>query len=751
MEDMATEYSFYELINKKELVIEIPKVQRDYAQGRNNDYAKRVLRDLLQDIKTALNEAAPPLKLQFVYGKKENGRFIPIDGQQRLTTLFLLHVYAFRNDASKDEILKRFSYETRHTSREFVYKLVENRAEIFKERDEYEKEEREKAKNMEAKNKDEKKTMEDFIVDFAWFNSLAINDPTVLAMINALDMIYEEFHAFEDLDIKLMDVENKKIIFNFLDMKELGMEDSLYIKLNARGKQLTKFENFKASLFERLDEIGYTPEEKNEFLSKFDNSWTDIFWQLSLDGSNQKDYFDTVFERFFKVLLVNLEILTQRDKEKEIDILGISLPEVREKIDKDLFDTLKWLLDYLANEKNQNTSEYEEIYNKTIAVLKKDLTHEDMVLFHMTMCFVRECQGDVANYRVAYRRWTRVFKNLIYNTAIDEEERRKRAINSINAFASHWKDVYQFMQYNKVAFFDTNQVEEEKEKIKLILEEENSQKTEFVNAIYFAEEQKYFQGQIRSALYRSYDTSRKVYDVNKFQAYWNAINLLFGDAKPKNGMKLCRTLLCYGDYRLPVKSYHTLCVDGANDSAGTPSMKNLFSMNHISEQTKQDKIVSAFMEDLVNKNVSNVDELENALDDIINNKKTSIQQDDWRWCLVNYEKHEMLFKFMQKRRMRNDYGEELLIRNTSSSGLNPNVFLMVVGLKIGKDATDANNYPTKGIAYEHPLYFSYKNGEWLYVLQDYGKFSVNGENSGMIKEFSGNTMIDDVVNFCKTL
>ena len=85
--DNTREYSFYELINENDIIIKIPKVQRDYVQGRNNEHAKKVLAKLLEDIKEALDLNEIPLQLQFVYGKERDGIFIPIDGQQRLTSL----------------------------------------------------------------------------------------------------------------------------------------------------------------------------------------------------------------------------------------------------------------------------------------------------------------------------------------------------------------------------------------------------------------------------------------------------------------------------------------------------------------------------------------------------------------------------------------------------------------------------------------------------------------------------------------
>ena len=83
--------TFWSFIQKNK--IEIPIIQRDYAQGR---LGKEYLRQgFLTNLKEALDEEddEKELKLDFVYGSVENGKLQPLDGQQRLTTLWLLHWY----------------------------------------------------------------------------------------------------------------------------------------------------------------------------------------------------------------------------------------------------------------------------------------------------------------------------------------------------------------------------------------------------------------------------------------------------------------------------------------------------------------------------------------------------------------------------------------------------------------------------------------------------------------------------------
>lgn len=78
--------------------IEIPIIQRDYAQGRQTDDVNRIRERFLTSLYDALT-LDKQIKLDFVYGDiNENGVLIPLDGQQRLTTLFLLHWYIARDN-----------------------------------------------------------------------------------------------------------------------------------------------------------------------------------------------------------------------------------------------------------------------------------------------------------------------------------------------------------------------------------------------------------------------------------------------------------------------------------------------------------------------------------------------------------------------------------------------------------------------------------------------------------------------------
>ena len=96
-------YSFWKLLENQK--IEIPIIQRDYAQGREGD-KKKLRRDFLEALFKAIDEGNP-IRLDFIYGSNIGEAFQPLDGQQRLTTLFLLHWYgAIKNGDISTETKK---------------------------------------------------------------------------------------------------------------------------------------------------------------------------------------------------------------------------------------------------------------------------------------------------------------------------------------------------------------------------------------------------------------------------------------------------------------------------------------------------------------------------------------------------------------------------------------------------------------------------------------------------------------------
>src|SRR5213080_1183498 len=117
MSEINKPIAFSELLRRCRR-IEIPLIQRDYAQGREPE--KDVRDEFLKALHAALSLPAGdtklPLNLDFIYGSMEGQDkrcFLPLDGQQRLTTLFLMHWYLAWRDRQVADFQERFLNDQR--------------------------------------------------------------------------------------------------------------------------------------------------------------------------------------------------------------------------------------------------------------------------------------------------------------------------------------------------------------------------------------------------------------------------------------------------------------------------------------------------------------------------------------------------------------------------------------------------------------------------------------------------------------
>jgi len=604
-EKIPNTLTLFELFNFFE-IIEVPIIQRDYAQGRQNDHAKMVRSNLLNDINLAILGKTKPLDLNFVYGKTEEKKFIPVDGQQRLTTLFLLYLYAFSDDESKTGLFYRFTYETRSSSREFLKKLIEKRSSVFK-------------SNLSPSKE---------IEDSEWFVFGWKYDPTIQSVLTMLDDIKTIFNDTDNLAKCLSDSKNKPITFKFLEIEDLGKEDSLYIKLNARGRPLTQLENFKALLISRITKLGL--DFTREFEINFDDKWTHLFW------SYNNESFDLTYLTFFGVLLMNKDIC--------LDNINWSINLDYDKIDIEILKMIFFTLNYLSD-----NPEKKEIHRLIFNAINEKRTYQDRVLFHAITIYMYMSKGIEYD---SLKQWVRIIKNLTLNSVIDEISDYRRAIDGINGIAKNWTNLLDyFVKNGKVSGFSTEQIDEEQKKAQIIM-----QNKDFAEIIYKAEEHPYFSGQIRSALYYAIEINS---DKEIFNKYWDRISILFDNTKPKHGNLLRQALLVFGDYTLRVSEYKTLCIDNPKETASTSSMKKLFS--------DRNEVVKQLLDTL---NLNN--SIEEQLKIIVNNSE--VPKNNWRYCFINYPG---IFSHMSSSylRLRNANNEMIIVPNKSSSGYNYDVFL----------------------------------------------------------------------------
>lgn len=643
-----TAVSFWQLIAEHK--IEIPIIQRDYAQGRDDDKTKKIRNGFLKNIIDSLQSESSSLELDFVYGKVINDVLQPLDGQQRLTTLFLLHWFVAlktnKLSENKSAFLK-FTYETRISSREFCNELVKNWNDLG-----------------------EGELLTDKISDSKWFVSSWKKDPTIKAMLTMLDAIEEKLKNIDAEELlffwKQLTSETPPITFNFKKLNDIGLTDDLYIKMNARGKSLTEFENFKArfekyikeSNCDKIDwEADYKDKPRETFAHKIDTIWTDLFWK----HRGNDNLIDNEFIKFIAGIAIttyaqNLEIISNaedeertrkslEEKSKAITADAIKRDRIERKIQllfnspeevnpddfptKKAFDYLISCLDYYSNGTNDEIlpndlplwdyckngkveiNNISKINNNLFVELIKnsETSYKQRVLFFAQTQYLLDSRGFNQEF---FSHWMRVIRNIVQNITIDSAAGFIGAIGLINELSIGSSNIYEYLAKNEIkSGVASIQTKEEKLKAGLILNNWKSQ-------IFKIEDDSFLKGEIKFLL--DYSKTSDVCVYEKFKTLTDIFLLLF---ESKDDL-LRRALLTQDDYPM---------WDGYTSSLETHRYSLLHSDNEWKNAFRKSsgEFNNAVLK-LISHNHIITEERSNILNNIIQNAEPL---DDYRHHLVN--------------------------------------------------------------------------------------------------------------------
>ena len=294
--DSSTHTSLAQLFNQPirgmhVQAIEIPLIQRDYAQGRKNPQVQQIREKFIGSLFDAL-DSEDGIDLDFVFGdvvEKDQGArkvptLYPLDGQQRLTTLFLLHCYLawhIPETAGARLPWHAFSYATRPGARAFCEFLTQCRPAGL-----------------------DQDSVSAWLKDQSDYLPTWKHDPTIQGMLVMLDALHARYRHFPDGKHrahweKLTDLARPAIRFHLLPIPGTSENNSLYVKMNSRGKPLTEFENFKAELEDLMRANPAISEDAvRAFSQSIDTTWADLFWQYRGDN----DLIDEECMRYLRFL-----------------------------------------------------------------------------------------------------------------------------------------------------------------------------------------------------------------------------------------------------------------------------------------------------------------------------------------------------------------------------------------------------------------------------------------------------------------
>jgi len=510
--------------------LQIPMIQRDYAQGRENE--SEIRKRFINSIFNAL-ERNQELKLDFVYGSIKSidnkKLFIPLDGQQRLTTLYLLYWYIGNRELRDGDlenlraVLACFNYATRPTAEKFCRKMS----------------------NLKISFQDNPGRE---IEKSAWFFDSFKKDPTIKSMLVMLDAIHKKYgNETRNLYAQLSELK-----FYILPLGGFELSDELYIKMNARGKQLTDYENFKADLINWLsdDKNPFKKEFNTEeifderkmpyylsFATKLDNVWSSLFWNYysKLNVNPEEKIVDPYLVRFWNRYLLNSFItnsnLIQDAYEKDEQFLyfyGNQGNDSKFKYDNFDFYKLRFendgLISAIAKTLDNLTNHFAEIKEIIKPAWKKteewslfdaEIIQRQRILFYAVTMYCELNQFD----SLKFKNWIRVVWNLIIDPNIRSVPAMVGAMKFMKQLSVHSNDIYSYLKSTDSVLFNGNgnyQTQIEEERLKAILIDRSEEWEILINE---AESHFLFKGNINFLFTDNEETTIADFIKNKSAAF----------------------------------------------------------------------------------------------------------------------------------------------------------------------------------------------------------------------------------------
>lgn len=503
MKNIIKNTSLYTLLNQEYIIV--PDYQRDYAQGRTDDKIDETRRNFVTDI-IAASIGQQETHIGLVYGSNNIGLdgFVAVDGQQRLTTAFLFHLYLAKVTKNEDAdklilVLKNFGWSARVYASEFMEFLMNVSWDI---------------KRCEPLSNQLKESIDYF--------TLWEKDPTVVNILVMLDEIHNQMSMCnydQSLMLKNLTGEACKLIFDYKKLVD-GTDEFQYQKMNSRGRELTTYELFKQKL-QSVASLG------DNFKQKMDNEWLSFFDDLTPPETDP----DVYYQNYINEIALFLGIKDQGETYSFVTSITNSKPSAtRTDVGFVRFAAYEAFIRNLENVElylDWLTRNYVAILDLTDGLRYNGEDNSFYAIFDNPTWYIRSMNYAVWQYAVksefkdlktsAFKLWWRPIHNLIFNTPIDSTNFSKY-IDAIDKFPI--TNVDDYVINSDISFFSTYQVSEEKEKYKLLKHNE-------ALLLMFEEQEKRrrFQGQIGILLPDEDNISLDYWDkiVSAFDALTNGI------------------------------------------------------------------------------------------------------------------------------------------------------------------------------------------------------------------------------------
>lgn len=280
-------------------IIYIPDMQRDYCWGmtKSDKSENTLFKNFLDTLIQNFNENKTDFTMGLFYGYIEDDRIYLCDGQQRITSLYLILLYACKlNKLNMDLLIHNnmpsLQYAVRDSSLFFLNDLVEH------------------IKNIQ--NIDNIKKAD-------WYFEEYNNDDTIQNIIEVLMTLENESNKIND--DKFISYILKEINFIFIDMKTRENGEETYVLLNTTGEPLTAVENLKPYLVYN---------DNTETMEEYSKKWEEIehfFWVNCNVPKNKVYVTEKLLEKFLDIIVIAEYQKNIKDKVPANFLKHISLGE----------------------------------------------------------------------------------------------------------------------------------------------------------------------------------------------------------------------------------------------------------------------------------------------------------------------------------------------------------------------------------------------------------------------------------------
>lgn len=471
----------------------------------------------------ALEENKNYCNVGFIYAYFDTdlaGRSMLIDGQQRMTTLFLLLLCLsvkenkqdqFRRAYFKDGILK-FDYKVREASHDFILNFVEH--------------------TLSSKDYNT-------ITDQFWYYSEYGQDITIQSVLRNFKIISDFVNSNE---LTLQYVEDY-IEFWYFDTNKSKQGEELYIYMNSRGESVSAGESIKATLLKGLSE-----QEKHEWGSKWEK-WQNLFWEYRKDNSNA----DKGLEEFLKWIKI-IEI-TKKNSSKTIQYQEERIRKIKDRSKISIEGlTLQIIENYFTALSTLIKFKEEIVLNEYWLSGASDARGvfpaiDYMKLLPMLMYAEKYPESDLKNIK----RVARFFQNISRFSSLSKNpfESLASTINLTKIFLEeNYIDITDLIEIKEKKSYENLLTDEEISKLTIYKQSDEDLRTKIETAFWSVEDYKFCDGRIWFIWFcMNYDPLTQVFDeqeLGNFSFTFTNFKSLF--ETPDDILR--RALLTKGDYSI---------------------------------------------------------------------------------------------------------------------------------------------------------------------------------------------------------